>query len=150
MRFVFLFIVALAVGHAHADGPGGDWEQVEQQQQQPIGDYDEYYLEDDDLGGNQTIVQQNQTNITVIDNSVTINNYVMIDTNVFPNAPAILPMGPTPPPVAYCTTQPRPWGWTFFAVTYSGNWYPLAHVGDVGAYWAMRHHLYVTGQCPNP
>lgn len=153
MRFVFMFIVALAIGHAHADGPGGDWEQVEQQQEIPQG-YDEYWLDNDGQqvqGGNVTIVeQQNNVNVTIVDNSVTINNYVMIDTNRFPDAPPIAgPAFNMPAPVLYCYVQPRPWGWTFYAYTFDHQSYPLAHVGDWGAFQSMRYHLWATGQCPN-
>jgi hypothetical protein len=149
MRFVFLFIFALALGHsyAHADGSGEEWQQLEQEEQ-GAQDYDEFYM-DDDQGGDQTIVQQQQ-NVTIIDNSVTINNYNFIDVNVFPQAPAILPMPPQPPPVHHCYVVPRPWGWTIYAYLFNGTSVPLANGQTGWQFQQARQGLYFSGQCPNP
>ncbi len=136
MRFVVFSFLALALGVAHADG---GWQQEYPQQQDQ---YDEYYPDDQYEGQDQGIVQQP---------NVTINNNVYIDINVFPQAPAILPIPrPAYVPSSYCFAAARPWGWTiFFHSGWNGYNYPLAHGRFGWQFNIARHDLFYRGQCPN-
>lgn len=141
MRFVVLSFLALALGVAHADG---GWPQDEFPQDGY--QYDEYYPEDQYEQQDQGIVQQ-QGDVTI-----NIQNNIYIDMNMFPNAPAILPVpAPAYAPASYCFVVGRPWGWTiYFHSGWNGYNYPLAHGRFPWQFNITRRQLYYEGRCPNP
>jgi hypothetical protein len=150
MRLVILFIFALAFGAAHADDSGQWQETIVQEQQQTPEEYNEVYL-DDDFGGDQTIIQQQQ-NVTIIDNSVTINitNFNFIEEqNNYPDAPGVVVWGPQPPPVRYCYPVFTYWGWVIYAYTFQNTSVPLAQGNNPWQYHQARVGLWQQGQCPN-
>jgi hypothetical protein len=143
MRFVFLFVFALALGNSALADDSGQWEEIPQEIPQ---DFEEYYPEQqqdqfDDGGGDVNIRIENDVTI--------INNYNFIDVNIYPQAPAILPMPPQPPPVRYCFGANKPWGWTIYARLYNGGIVPLANGNFPWQYHQAFNSLYWSGQCPN-
>ena len=138
MRFIFL-VLALAVGsNALADGSGQDWTEIPVEQE-----FDEFYLEDErqQLGDDQ---------VTIINNEY---NYINIEINNYPEAPAFIPMPPQPPPVQFCFGQNvhnfHGWivGWRIFARLWDGRAILLSY--GSGGYNQAFYNLYASGQCPN-